>query len=119
MFIFGLFSTHIPYIILTILYLLGYGAYSIKSAKNRNEDSLLNEKIIRYSPKVNSRIQGQAKSYFFHQDFQKLYKSISSVVQRQNFSNNIGNKNILILELNNGFPIHLEFTLFSRPPPKN
>ena len=117
MFVFGLFSTHIPYIILTVLYVLGYGAYSIKSAKNSNEDNLQNEKIINYSPKANSGIQGQAKSYFFHQGFQKSFKSGSLDILKQNFSNLFSRKNKLVQELNNGFPNHLEFSLFSRPPP--
>ena len=35
MFFFGLFSTHIPYIILAILYSIGFGAYSFNNIQSK------------------------------------------------------------------------------------
>ena len=46
MFFFGILSTHIPYLILTILYLLGIGAYSVNLYKSKAETDSLEFKTI-------------------------------------------------------------------------
>jgi hypothetical protein len=117
MFFFGLFSTHIPYIILTVLYLLGYGAYSINSVREKIADNIQNEKVIEYSPKVNSGDLAQNNSYYFHKNYQKLFKSISFSIQKQITVHFFAVKYKFVKELTKGYSLHLIYSLFSRPPP--
>ncbi len=53
MFFVGVFSTHITYIILALIYIFGYGSYALNS-KNNKENNLTECKSITYKKAIHS-----------------------------------------------------------------
>lgn len=58
MFLFGLFSTHIPYLILLGLYFIGFGAYSYSNFKSKAEDNTVEKHITANTQKYNKEHKG-------------------------------------------------------------
>ena len=118
MFFFGLFSTQIPYIILAVLYLVGFGAYSVNSLKNKNNVEIPAEKILDYVAK--SSIDKSANKTFYYASFTQKKTTKNVLKSFCNFNN------IVFNELSEHSYIHDEcvfhsnqayFSLYSRPPP--
>ena len=118
MFFFGLFSTQIPYIVLAVLYLVGFGAYSVNSIKNKNSIEIPAEKVLDYVAK--SSINKSAKKDFYYSSFTE--RKASKTVSKNFYSCNI----IIYIELSKHnyvpdqivfYSIQTSFSLYSRPPP--
>ena len=117
MFFFGLLSTHLPYIILTILYLVGFVAYSANNAKGEITDNIPNEKVIKYSPKSNFEQNPQSNLYYYNKTNQKHHKSVPISIYDKFVIYSSVDKYILFEGQTNNSSFHLIFLLFSRPPP--
>ncbi len=117
MFFFGLFSAHIPYILLSVLYLAGLGVFSFNSIKSKSQEKQPNDKII-YHSKCNSHKVILKKDTCKFNDFSK--KQIKNIACKnyfiQVFYKKCNRFKILIKPIEE-YSFQLIFSLFSRPPP--
>ena len=116
MFFTGLFSTHIPYIILAAVYSVSFGIYSVYYISNKLSDKEQTETKTEFSDNIHTTAGDfHLKDHYFNNKSDKSFISvispdhrtdpISSIIKR------ISPRNPIIFS-----PRH-EFGLFSRPPP--
>jgi len=116
MFFTGLFSTHIPYIILAAVYSVSFGIYSVYYISNKIPDKEQTEKKTEFSENIHTAAGDfDFKDHYFNNKSDESFISvispdhrldpISSIIKR------ISPRNAIIFS-----PRH-EFGLFSRPPP--
>ena len=116
MFFTGLFSTHIPYIILAAVYSVSFGIYSFYYISNKITNKEQTEKKIELSDNIHS----DTGDFHFkdHYSHNKANESFISVIPPDHrlkpvffvIKRNSPRKAIIISP-------HHEFRLFSRPPP--
>jgi len=68
----GVFSTHITYIILALIYLFGYGTYALNS-KKKTEDETIAKKVIYYAPQKST--QDSQNDYQYHNHISLISES--------------------------------------------
>ena len=117
MFFFGLFSTHLPYIILASLYLLGIGAYSANAIRDRFQKNIPDEKILFVDSK--QPVKFTQKDFHYNQyKTSEVKKDVSEKNESiQNTIFKVFNNRKICIELNCFYVSSLNFSLFSRPPP--
>jgi hypothetical protein len=115
MFLFGLFSTHLPYIILSILYLAGFGALS--AAKFLTFEKHDDAKIIYHSHTVSRQIVSNKQTYFFVDFNKERIKKIVCKLDIGRIFYETVNQFIIFEKPIKEYTFRLLFSLFSRPPP--
>ena len=116
MFFTGLFSSHIPYIILAAVYSVSFGIYSFYYISNKTTNKEQAEKKIELSDNIHSDTGDfHFKDHYSHNESDNSFISvippdhrsdpISSIIKR------IFPRKAIIISP------HHEFRLFSRPPP--
>ena len=117
MFFFGLFSTHLPYIILSVLYLVGFGAFSANLIRDKISSNPPEAKIIHVTLKQS--VQPSAKdfhfSYYNKTVFSKNYKSTKE--QELSIVYKVILPKIIYKQFNYCYISSFNFSIFSRPPP--
>ena len=114
MFFFGIFSTHIPYLILTVLYLVGFGAYSANRVKEKSDSG--SEKTIQLSQK-NQTVSHLYRTFYFHQKVSKTQQVIQTASSSRIIHFISYWKHNYIEKYSQYYSLQLIFSLFSRPPP--
>jgi hypothetical protein len=66
MFLFGFFSTNIPYFILASLYLVGFGVYSGNTLREKLFNKHENTHEISYAPNANTQELNNSKAVHYH-----------------------------------------------------
>ena len=83
MFFIGVFSTHITYIILALIYIFGYGSYALKFKKQTNEDNA-DFKTITYQKTANS--VSETTCFFTEKNCNSYKKTQTSKVDINNYN---------------------------------
>ena len=116
MFFSGIFSTHIPYVILAILYSIGFGTYSINYICNKLPGKKESEKEIKF-------VQNKAldNTCFQFQEYrlskQGHYNCCLTKSSKANLRPFFKRRKYIILDNIKIFGLNDDFVLFSRPPP--
>ena len=76
MFLIGVFSTHITYIVLALLYIFGYGTYALNLKKQKHEE-LAEAKSISFGK---TELKKDSATYFFNK---QTCKSCTKAIARQ------------------------------------
>lgn len=79
----GVFSTHITYIILAIVYIFGYGTYALNLKKNNTED-IESSKTITVSNCNKS--DDNKKDFHYYTSCNECIKTVQKPVKRQMFA---------------------------------
>lgn len=117
MFFFGLFSTHLPYIILSVIYLMGMGVFSANVIRTKLVENEPEAKVLL----INTKSEATFSVKDFHYSFYKRAKSQSEQialikVNRTHFVKS-EHKETLYNRFNHCYIRSIHFSCFSRPPP--
>ena len=115
MFFFGIFSTHLPYIVLAVLYLVGFGAYSVNNVKEKAVQ-ISSDKTIQISHKLQSAHQPDKTFYYSYNYRQIQHNSILKLPLQGVYFRSLRNHKYFE-RLGLFQTSQITFSLFSRPPP--
>lgn len=117
MFIFGLFSTNVPYLVLMGLYLLGFGVYSTNSIREKlhsgNEED---NKTIVLSKNQPAQLNLN-KTFYYHFKAEKKNLSIVNEKAERLCQFDSPHKKHVFPVKEAFISIKSSYSLFSRPPP--
>jgi hypothetical protein len=117
MFFFGLFSTHIPYIVLSIFYLAGFGAFSVNALKVKSLEKPANDKVIYHSHTNSFQNISKENTCFFVDFIKKKSDIITDKIDSGHIFFETGQQFKLYEKPIAEYSYRLIFSLFSRPPP--
>jgi len=109
----GIFSTHITYIIIALIYVFGYGSYALKSKSNTTNDHL-DLKIIAYQ---NPEIICPETTYFFHKTHDCCEVIKKSSEDTINYRANFLYKELKVFDCNSWTSYHYQLINNTRPSP--
>jgi hypothetical protein len=114
MYYFGIFSSHIPYILFTVVYMVYFGMNTLNKPKNSEAFSDTTENLIQKSDIQSKELATLLKSYVANpRDFSNSFMKdnhLQLVIEENSSSKNF-HPDISVQT------VYFSFSVFSRPPP--
>lgn len=110
----GVFSTHITYIILAIVYIFGYGTYALNLKKNSTEEIELSKVI---TVNDNKKSLNNKNDFHYYSCNKKCVKTCNKPVKRQNFALPYKRQKLKLLDRINWSSYNSTLPNITRPSP--
>ncbi len=114
MFFIGVFSTHITYIILALIYIFGYGTYALKSKKHSNEENL-DIKIIAYQEPA--KIDNSNTYFFYKYTSDCCEETQSNKIKLKIYYTNFLHKKLKVFDCKTWTSFNFQIPNTTRPSP--